>query len=111
METLIATEGFVYALKTDNSIHGKIITLGKEDSPDNWEEIITPEVWDYNTTIKVKMNSDRFVAMVSEVNSILPDTSRNVSTFGMTEFYLDEIKEEFRTLIMYFDNNAKITTR
>ena len=57
------------------------------------------------------MNSDRFVAMVSEVNAIVPDVSMNVSMFGVTEFYLDEITEEFRILIMYFDSNAKITTR
>ena len=73
-----------------------------------YTEVITPEIWDYDTAIKVKMNSDRFIAMVSEVNSILPDTSRNISMFGVTEFYIDEIKEEFRTLIMYFDCNAKI---
>ena len=42
MIELIATEGNVYALKSDLSIYGKIITLGKEDSPDNWIEIPEP---------------------------------------------------------------------
>ena len=58
--------------------------------------------WEYQTNFKVKMNSDRFVAMVSEVNAIVPDVSRNVSMFGITEIYLDAIDDEFRTLVNYF---------
>ena len=58
--------------------------------------------WDYKTNFKIKMNSDRFVAMVSEVNAIVPDVSRNVSMFGVTEIYLDVIDDEFRTLVNYF---------
>ena len=41
-DKLTATEGNVYALKSDMSIYGKTIILGKEDSPDNWEEIPEP---------------------------------------------------------------------
>lgn len=44
MTELIAKDGFVWALKSDNNIYGKTITLGKEDSPDNWEEIPEPVV-------------------------------------------------------------------
>lgn len=109
MKELIASDGYVYAIKTDNSIYGKIITLGKEDSPENWIEIPEPvevivahEVWEYQTNFKIKMNSDRFVAMVSEVNAIIPDVSRNVSMFGITDIYLDVIDDEFRTLVTYF---------
>lgn len=40
---LIAEEGFVYALKTDNSIRGKRISLGIGDSEDNWELIEEPK--------------------------------------------------------------------
>ena len=60
------------------------------------------EVWEYQTNFKIKMNSDRFVAMVSEVNAIVPDVSMNVSMFGITEIYLDVIDDEFRTLVNYF---------
>ena len=76
-----------------------------------YAEVITPDIWYYNTAIKVKMNSDRFVAMVSEVNAIVPDVSRNVSNFGITEIYLDVIDDEFRTLVTYFDENVIITER
>ena len=48
------------------------------------------------------MNSDRFVSMVSEVNAIVPDVSRNVSNLGITEIYLDVIDDEFRTLVNYY---------
>ena len=58
--------------------------------------------WEYQTNFKIKMNSDRFVAMVSEVNAIVPDVSMNVSNFGITEIYLDVIDDEFRTLVNYF---------
>ena len=60
------------------------------------------EPWEYQTNFKIKMNSDRFVAMVSEVNAIVPDVSKNVSMFGITEIYLDVIDDEFRTLVNYF---------
>jgi hypothetical protein len=39
---LTATDGMVYALKSDHSIYGKEIHLAKNDSLDNWEEIIEP---------------------------------------------------------------------
>src|SRR5574344_1452190 len=66
----------------------------------NYTEIQPPaEVWEYQTNFKIKMNSDRFVAMVSEVNAIVPDVSQNVSNFGITEIYLDVIDDEFRTLV------------
>jgi hypothetical protein len=39
MEILIAPDGYVYALKSDNTIYGKRISLGINDSPDNWELI------------------------------------------------------------------------
>lgn len=42
MKELIATEGNVYALKSDLMIYGKTIILGKEDSADNWIEIPEP---------------------------------------------------------------------
>ena len=42
MKELTATEGNVYALKSDLSIYGKTIILGKEDSTDNWIEIPEP---------------------------------------------------------------------
>jgi hypothetical protein len=58
--------------------------------------------WEYQTNFKIKMNSDRFVAMVSEVNAIVTDVSKNVSMFGITEIYLDVIDDEFRTLVTYF---------
>ena len=48
------------------------------------------------------MNSDRFVAMVSEVNAIVPDVSMNVSNLGITEIYLDVIDDEFTTLVNYY---------
>ena len=67
--------------------------------------------WEYQTNFKIKMNSDRFVAMVSEVNAIVPDVSRNVSMFGVTEIYLDVIDDEFMTLVNYFDENVIITER
>ena len=60
------------------------------------------EVWEYQTNFKIKMNSDRFVAMVSEVNAIVTDVSRNVSMFGVTDIYLDAIDDEFRTLVNYY---------
>ena len=69
----------------------------------NYTEVQPPaEVWEYQTNFKIKMNSDRFVAMVSEVNAIIPDVSQNVSNFGITEIYLDAIDDEFRTLVNYF---------
>ena len=69
----------------------------------NYTEVQPPaEVWEYQTNFKIKMNSDRFVAMVSEVNAIVPDVSRNVSMFGVTDIYLDAIDDEFRTLVNYF---------
>ena len=78
----------------------------------NYTEVQPPaEVWEYQTNFKIKMNSDRFVAMVSEVNAIVPDVSRNVSMFGVTEIYLDVIDDEFRTLVTYFDENVIITER
>ena len=78
----------------------------------NYTEIQPPaEVWEYQTNFKIKMNSDRFVAMVSEVNAIVPDVSRNVSNFGITEIYLDVIDDEFRTLVNYFDENIIIIER
>lgn len=43
MRELIAPENFVYALKGDNTIYGKRISLGINDSPDNWELIIKKE--------------------------------------------------------------------
>ena len=58
--------------------------------------------WEYQTNFKIKMNSDRFVAMVSEVKAIVPDVSMNVSNLGITEIYLDAIDDEFRTLVTYF---------
>ena len=57
---------------------------------------------EYQTKFKIKMNSDRFVAMVSDVNAIVPDVSMNVSNLGITEIYLDVIDEQFRTLVNYF---------
>lgn len=41
-EKLTASEGNVYALKSDLMIYGKTIILGKEDSADNWIEIPEP---------------------------------------------------------------------
>ena len=67
--------------------------------------------WEYQTNFKIKMNSDRFVAMVSEVNAIVPDVSMNVSNFGITDIYLDVIDDDFRTLVTYFDENVIITER
>ena len=58
--------------------------------------------WEYQTKFKIKMNSDRFVAMVSDVNAIVPDVSMNVSNLGITEIYLDVIDEQFRTLVNYY---------
>lgn len=43
---LIAKEGYVYALKTDNSVYGKKIDIGVNDSPDNWIEIPEKEIED-----------------------------------------------------------------
>ena len=69
----------------------------------NYIEVQPPaEVWEYQTKFKIKMNSDRFVAMVSEVNAIVPDVSMNVSNLGITEIYLDVIDEQFRTLVNYY---------
>ena len=42
MTELIAAEGYVYALKSDNNIYGKRIALGLLDSEDNWELIREP---------------------------------------------------------------------
>ena len=42
MEELIAEDGYVYALKSDNTIYGKRITLGITDNPDNWIKIDEP---------------------------------------------------------------------
>ena len=42
MRELIAPDGYVYALKSDNTIYGKRISLGINDSPDNWIKIIEP---------------------------------------------------------------------
>ena len=50
MEILIAPEGYVYALKSDNTIYGKRISLGINDSEENWElinEPILPETNEY----------------------------------------------------------------
>jgi len=66
---------------------------------------------DFTTNFKIKMNSDRFVAMTSEVNAILPDLSNNVSFMGVTEIYLDVIDEELETLLKYFDGNLVIIER
>ena len=78
----------------------------------NYTEVQPPaEAWEYQTNFKIKMSSDRFVAMVSEVNAIVPDVSRNVSNFGITEIYLDVIDDEFRTLVNYFDENIIIIER
>lgn len=78
----------------------------------NYVEVQPPaEVWEYQTNFKIKMNSDRFVAMVSEVNAIVPDVSKNVSNFGITEIYLDVIDDEFKTLVNYFDENLVIIER
>ena len=41
-EKLTATEGKVYALKSDMSIYGKTIFLGVNDSAENWIEIPEP---------------------------------------------------------------------
>lgn len=42
MKELIAQDGFVYALKSDNTIQGKVIALGINDNEDNWELIEEP---------------------------------------------------------------------
>lgn len=39
MRELIAPDGYVYALKSDNMIYGKRIYLGTNDSDENWELI------------------------------------------------------------------------
>lgn len=39
MTELIAPDGYVYALKSDNTIYGKRISLGINDNEDNWELI------------------------------------------------------------------------
>jgi len=67
--------------------------------------------WQFPTNFKIKMNSDRFVAMTSEVNAILPDLSNNVSMMGVTEIYLDKVDDELRTLLNYFDGNLVIIER
>lgn len=67
--------------------------------------------FEYQTKFKIKMNSDRFIAMTSEVTSIFPDLKNNVAEFGNTEIYLDVVDDEFRTLITYFDENAIIIER
>ena len=78
----------------------------------NYTEVQPPaEVWEYQTKFKIKMNSDRFVAMVSEVNAIVPDVSMNVSMFGITEIYLDVIDDEFRTLVNYFGGEVYDRTK
>jgi len=77
----------------------------------NYTEVIITEQWGYETAYKIKMNSDSFVAMTSEVNAILPDLSNNVSMMGVTEIYLDVIDEELETLLKYFDSNLVIIER
>lgn len=77
----------------------------------NYTKIIITEQCSYETAYKIKMNSDRFVAMTSEVNAILPDLSNNVSFMGVTEIYLDVIDEELETLLKYFDSNLVIIER
>ena len=46
---LIAKEGYVYALKTDNSVYGKKLDIGVNDSADNWIEIPEPQINEQNT--------------------------------------------------------------
>lgn len=77
----------------------------------NYVEVIITEQCSYETAYKIKMNSDRFVAMTSEVNAILPDLSNNVSMMGVTEIYLDKVDDELRTLLNYFDGNLVIIER
>ena len=42
MKELIAEDGFVWALKSDNTIYGERISLGIKDNIDNWELTIKP---------------------------------------------------------------------
>ena len=42
MRELIAQEGYIYRLKSNNDIYGKRIVLGIDDSEDNWELIKEP---------------------------------------------------------------------
>ena len=42
MTKLTAKEGYVYTLKSDNSVYGKEIYLGVNDDEDNWVEIPEP---------------------------------------------------------------------
>jgi hypothetical protein len=57
MKELIAPEGFVYALKSDNTVYGKRISLSDIDSEDNWilikETIEGEEVW-HESTLKFR---------------------------------------------------------
>lgn len=43
MKILTASEGMVWALKSDLTIFGKIIHLGVNDFPENWIEVEEPE--------------------------------------------------------------------
>jgi len=54
MKELIAPEGNVYALKSDLMIYGKTIILGKEDSPENWIEILEPIIEITSDSILIK---------------------------------------------------------
>jgi len=45
-----APEGYVYANKLDNSIYGKVIIIGINDSIDNWELILEPKEEENNIT-------------------------------------------------------------
>ncbi len=40
---MTATEGYVYARKTDHYQHGKVIHIGVNDKEENWELIIEEE--------------------------------------------------------------------
>lgn len=71
-------------------------------------EFIRTRFSDFKSNFKVKMNSDKFIAMTSEVPTILPDLTNNIAEFGITEIYLDEIGEDLRTLMSYFDENVLI---
>jgi len=74
-------------------------------------QLIRTRFSDFTTNFKIKMNSDSFVSMTSEVNAILPDLSNNVSMMGVTEIYLDKVDDELRTLLRYFDENLVIIER
>lgn len=51
MKELIAPDGYVYALKSDNTIYGKRISLGINDNDENWELIEESYDDDYNNII------------------------------------------------------------